>query len=129
MLRTHTGGVQVQLHTLLIPALDRGKWSDSWSGCLTPEERSPRGWVGSTASMDTVAQRKSLYLCWESNPSHSACSLVTIPTELPHLPLQITIFLNLSYNIIIYDNTKFPTIKNFNMKIQKQSKETNNHIM
>jgi len=58
MLRTHTGGVQVQLHTLLIPALDRGKWSDSWSGCLTPEERSPRGWVGSTASMDTVAKRK-----------------------------------------------------------------------
>jgi hypothetical protein len=60
---------------------------------LYPQERGPgihwtRGWVGLRASLDAVVREKKKTLhcpCWESNPSHIACSLVTILTEQPQL--------------------------------------------
>jgi len=35
------GGVEVQLHTYLASALDRGKWSASRPGCFNSRERAP----------------------------------------------------------------------------------------
>jgi hypothetical protein len=57
----------------LTSALERGEWSASRPGRLTPKERIPGthwigGWVGARAVMDAVVKRKIPSPRWESNP-------------------------------------------------------------
>jgi hypothetical protein len=66
-------GVEIQLHALLISALDGGEWSASRPGCFTPRERALGthwigGWVGPGAVLDPVVKRKIPSPRLESNP-------------------------------------------------------------
>jgi len=60
-MRTYEG-VELWLHASLL-APYRSEWSASCPGCFTPKERAPgthcvQGWMGSRASMDTMAKKK-----------------------------------------------------------------------
>jgi hypothetical protein len=66
-------GVEVQLHALLISALNGGEWSASRPNRFTPRERASGihwigGWVGPRAVLEAVAKRKNPSLRRESNP-------------------------------------------------------------
>jgi hypothetical protein len=67
------GGVDVQLPVFLTSALDGGEWSYSRSGRFTPGERASGthwlgGWVGFTAGLEAVENRKILCPWPKSNP-------------------------------------------------------------
>jgi len=55
--------VEVELDVFLTSAMDWGEWPAGHSSHFTPRERAPsthwlEEWVGSRASLDTVAKRK-----------------------------------------------------------------------
>jgi hypothetical protein len=59
------GGVEVLLHAFLTSALDADELTASCPGHFTHKERAPTihwkgSWVGSRASLDTMATKKSL---------------------------------------------------------------------
>jgi len=67
----HNGGVEVYLHTFLTSELDVGKWSASCPDCFTPKEIAPvthgtGGWVGPSASLDTVVMRSLKYSAYST---------------------------------------------------------------
>jgi hypothetical protein len=59
-----------------------GEWPASRSGRFTPGTHWIGGWVGPRFGLDTVAKRKILSSCRESNPGRPTNSLTTIPTKL-----------------------------------------------
>jgi hypothetical protein len=80
-------GVEVQLHVFLNSALDGCEWSAARPDSFTPGERTAGahflgGWVDPRACLNAVAKRKIRRFRRETQPDHSAHSLVAIPTEL-----------------------------------------------
>jgi len=78
-------GVEIQLHSFLISALNGSEWSASRPGSTTSRERAPDihwigGLAGPTAVLDAVTKRKNP--CRESNPGLPTCSLVTKLAEI-----------------------------------------------
>jgi len=83
------GGLEVHLHTFLISAVDGGEWSASCPSCFTTRE----------SPWNPMDRRLCGYQSWSGcsdkemkflpplgiNPGCPACSLVSIPTELPWL--------------------------------------------
>jgi hypothetical protein len=70
-------GVEIQLHTFLTSALDRGERSVSGTCRVTPRESAPGvhwigGWVGPRTGVDAVVKRKIPSLCQDSNPRSSS---------------------------------------------------------
>jgi hypothetical protein len=57
------GGIELQLHTLLILALNGSEWSASQPGYFTPRKRAPgTHWKdGPRVSLDAVAKRRSSF--------------------------------------------------------------------
>jgi hypothetical protein len=52
-------GVHIEIHVFLTSSIDRGEWSASRPGCLTPGERVPGthrvgGWIGTKTNKLTV---------------------------------------------------------------------------
>jgi hypothetical protein len=86
------GGIEVQFHVFVTSALYGGLWSASSPGCFVPGENAPDihwkwGFLGSRACLDAVPKTKAPCFCQESNPVHSARSLVTILAELSLLTI------------------------------------------
>jgi hypothetical protein len=79
------GGMEVQFHAVLTLVLDGGEWSASCPSPFTPGERGPhypldRRLGGPRAGLNVVAKRRIFAPCQELNPSHPACSIITIQT-------------------------------------------------
>jgi len=72
------GGVEVQLHAFLTPAVGGGKWLVLRPGTTpTPTKEPPcthwiGGWVGTRVGLGAVVKRKNHYPCRESNPCRPA---------------------------------------------------------
>jgi len=90
------GGVEVQIHELLISALNGSEWSVSCCDCFTSGEGTRGinwigGWVDSRAGLDAVGEEKK-YISSpfrESNTGRPARSLVTTRNEIIPLPSEL----------------------------------------
>jgi hypothetical protein len=85
-------GVEIQIHAILSSTLDGGESLPSCTGCFTYGERTPiahwiRDWGGPQSWYGCGGKEKNPSSCQEPNFRGLTCNLVTILTELSHLPI------------------------------------------
>jgi hypothetical protein len=94
--------VEVQLHAFLTSALDGDELTALHPKCFTPQGKSPqypldRRLDGLQNQCSCGGEEKEDPCpCQELNPSHPACSLVTILTELSWITWKLTIIVLLT---------------------------------